>query len=113
MITLTEDQVKKLEKRQVDDYLKKLIDVIGKDNKQLPVEDTEQRFQRLRSCYDYLMSLHFETPKLIVSFLYAEAAYPGFRDAPDLKYWLDKPDTVPEKQYETFLYIMKNKLQGG
>lgn len=113
MITLTEDQVDKFEKKRVDDYLKKLIDVISKDNEQLPDEDMEQRFQRLSSCYDYLMSLHFETPKLIVSFLYAEAAYPGFRYASDLKYWLEKPDTVSEKQYETFLYIMKNKLQGG
>lgn len=105
------EQINKILEQEKDEYLWDLIHKFKNDKRlKLPDEQIEDLFKRLKETYGYLMELGFDKKVLIEAFLCAETTTPGFRDNLKFKAWIEKPNGIPENQFEDLLRIA-SKIQ--
>ena len=106
MIKLTIEQVNNILDQENDEYLWKLIYEFKNDSRlNLPDEEIDHLFTRLKTTYCYLLELGFSKELLIDAFLCAEATTPGIKDNQNFKAWIEKPGENPEIQFEDLLRI--------
>lgn len=100
------EQVNNILAQEQDEYIWELTHKFKNDKRLiLPDEQMDDLFNRLKDAHSYLMELGFSRKVLIETFLCAEATTPGNKDNPNFKSWIEKPNEIPEKQFEDLLRV--------
>ncbi|MTC61331.1 hypothetical protein GKR50_15150 [Providencia rustigianii] len=106
----SEEQLTKIQNIEQSDYVTQVsADFYQHYPDKLQSVDTLN--SRLKSAFQYVLSLGFTSEPLIRSFLLYEACEPYFYLKPEIRAMLEEKDRNPEQQYQDFLRIAMKLIE--